>query len=653
MSSLVLVFYTGLYLLAFGGLLGGTVSGCLAALALCLLAAHLCIIWTVAGLPMAVSLPLWLDFPGLVGGWSLVFDHLSALVLALVLLVSVLVHLYSIEYLSSDPGLFRFFSYLLLFTGFMSLMVLAAGFIPFFVGWEGIGLMSYFLIGFWSSRPQAGKSALKAVFLNRPGDFCLVAVMVLAGSQLGSLDFSFLALSVPYALGEPVFPGSSFGGLLGILVLVAAVAKSAQLGFHSWLPDAMEGPTPVSALLHAATMVTAGVYLCLRLSSLVQALAWLQLGLVFIGLATALLGAVGGFAQFDVKRSIAYSTTANLGLMFACCGLAQFHLALFHLVAHAFFKALLFLSAGSAIHGCRGEQDLRRLRGFYSRLPATSSFFVLGCACAAGWPFTSSFYSKELVVGATLSHVSGWSSPPALAIVLSFVVLSCLYALRPFLILASQPGSAGSQAPCESGWRILAPLLGLGALGLASGFYLVPWFSYPLGLGLSGLSQPVAGLGWLAQLELAPGLAATSPLGLLPAGLFFPWAASLLLGGSGYPGWRPVVAMSGFGWLRFWGSQATGRIVSTLGRRLGPGLVHSVERGWLEWLGPLSIATVLRQLGLPSLAWQSGGLVLVFLAAGLSSFCALAYLLLPAHGGPAGRLGPVLLVLVPLITGAV
>lgn len=352
---------------------------------------------------------LWFSLGELRAHWSYLLDGLSLAMATLVVAVSLVTQGYSYWYLATDPSLVRFQGYLQLFTAFMLQLVLADNLAVFFLGWEGVGLCSYLLIGFWSSRPEARYAALKAVTVNRLGDLALMAAVGLMASLSGSLSLGVNLLLLPS------FGGFGFGDLghltlVNGLLLVAMAAKSAQLGLHTWLADAMEGPTPVSALIHAATMVTAGIYLALRLSGLLLLTPAVGQLLALLGGYTALFGASVACLQWDLKKIIAYSTCSQLGYMLCLCGLGGYGLAFHHLVAHGFFKALLFLAAGVLIHGLGGEQDLRRCGGLLQRRPLTAAYFGVGFAALLGLPGTSGFYSKERLLEALAGASGGVAS---------------------------------------------------------------------------------------------------------------------------------------------------------------------------------------------------------------------------------------------------
>ena len=317
-----------------------------------------------SGSPCYLKIIPWVDSELFSTAWGFQFDTLTAVMLIVVSFISLLVHLYSTEYMKEDPHLPRFMSYLSLFTFFMLILVTADNFIQMFVGWEGVGLSSYLLINFWFTRIQANKAAIKAMIMNRIGDFGLALGIFFIYAYMGALDYSTVFALAPYYVDYNVtFLNMEFKllNIVALLLFIGAVGKSAQLGLHTWLPDAMEGPTPVSALIHAATMVTAGVFLLARCSPLLeygpQALGIITL----VGAMTAFFAASTGLLQNDMKRVIAYSTCSQLGYMIFACGLSNYQVAVFHLANHAFFKALLFLGAGCVIHAVGDEQDMRKM----------------------------------------------------------------------------------------------------------------------------------------------------------------------------------------------------------------------------------------------------------------------------------------------------
>src|SRR6185503_15117868 len=354
--------------------------------------------------PGIVSLGTWVEAGRFHVDWALRYDTLSAAMVAMVTFVSMLIHVYSIGYLGHDSyPRYRFFSYLSLFTFSMLMLVTADNLLQLFFGWEGVGLCSYLLIGYWYDRPSANAAAIKAFIVNRIGDLGFAVGVALVFMKFGSIEFSTIFSDVPqhmsdmYSVLGGTFPAYE---VIGVLLFIGAMGKSAQIGLHVWLPDAMEGPTPVSALIHAATMVTAGVFLVARMSPIYE-FAPFALGLVtFVGATTALFAATVGCVQNDIKRVIAYSTCSQLGYMFVAAGVGAYQVSIFHLITHAFFKALLFLSAGSVIHAMSDEQDIRRMGGLARLIPVTCLVMWIGNLALAGIPPLSGFFSKDKIINA-------------------------------------------------------------------------------------------------------------------------------------------------------------------------------------------------------------------------------------------------------------
>jgi len=343
----------------------------------------------------------WINSELLNIDWGFLFDSLTVIMCCVVTFVSSIVHLYSTEYMAHDPHLPRFMSYLSLFTFFMLILVTADNFIQMFVGWEGVGLCSYLLINFWFTRIQANKAAIKAMVLNRIGDFGLVIGILIIFVEYKAVDYATVFAVTPIFTNK-VFSFLSFDfdliSIICFFLFIGAVGKSAQLGLHTWLPDAMEGPTPVSALIHAATMVTAGVFLIARTSPLFEYTSSVLSLVTIVGACTAFFAATVGLLQNDLKRVIAYSTCSQLGYMVFPCGLSNYSVGVFHLVNHAFFKALLFLGAGSIIHAVADEQDMRKMGGLKKLVPFTYSMMVIGSLALIGFPFLTGFYSKDVIL---------------------------------------------------------------------------------------------------------------------------------------------------------------------------------------------------------------------------------------------------------------
>jgi NADH-quinone oxidoreductase subunit L len=350
-----------------------------------------------------IELLRFIDSGALQTFWALRIDTLTAVMLVVVTTVSGLVHLYSIGYMAEDDGRPRFFAYLSLFTFSMLALVTADNLLQLYFGWEGVGLMSYLLIGFWYHKPSANAAAIKAFIVNRVGDFGFALGIFATFTVFNSLQYDTVFASAPDQVGKTMeFLGMHVDvlTLICVLLFVGAMGKSAQFLLHTWLPDAMEGPTPVSALIHAATMVTAGVFMVARLSPLFE-LAPIALGFVtFIGATTAFFAATAGLVQNDIKRVVAYSTCSQLGYMFVAEGVGAYGTGIFHLFTHAFFKALLFLGAGAVIHALHHEQDMRRMGALRKVLPFTWAMMLIGTLSLTGFPFTSGFVSKDAIIEA-------------------------------------------------------------------------------------------------------------------------------------------------------------------------------------------------------------------------------------------------------------
>ena len=351
--------------------------------------------------PYYLTLGTWINSDILNVEWSFLFDSLTVTMLVVVNTVSALVHLYSTSYMDEDPHLSRFMSYLSLFTFFMIILVTGDNFLQLFLGWEGVGLCSYLLISFWYTRVQANKAAIKAMLINRVGDFSLLLGIVFIFYTFKTLDYSTVFVLAPFFINKKIIIfGSAFNLLNTIcfLLFIGSVGKSAQIGLHTWLPDAMEGPTPVSALIHAATMVTAGIFLIIRCSPIFEYSPVILNFILIMGALTAFFAATLGLVQNDIKKIIAYSTCSQLGYMAFICGTSNYSVGLFHLSNHAFFKALLFLCAGSVIHGLGNEQDIRKMGGLVNIMPLTYSMMLIGSLSLAGFPFLSGFYSKDVIL---------------------------------------------------------------------------------------------------------------------------------------------------------------------------------------------------------------------------------------------------------------
>src|SRR5713226_2766421 len=409
----------------------------------------------------------WFQSGALRVGFDLSVDRLTDVMLLVVTGIGSLIHIYAIGYMSHEGGYYRFFAYLNLFMFFMLVLVLAANFVLLFVGWEGVGLCSYLLIGFYFLKKSATNAGMKAFIVNRIGDVGFSLAMFLIVIHFGSLDF---AKVLPAAASQPEDALTT----IGLLLLLGAAGKSAQFPLYVWLPDAMEGPTPVSALIHAATMVTAGVYLIARSSAIYTHAPMAMEFVACVGLLTAVFAATIGLAQNDIKKVFAYSTVSQLGYMFLGLGVGAFSAGIFHLMTHAFFKALLFLGAGSVIHALEGEQDMRQMGGLWNKIPRTFGAILCAAVAIAGvWPF-SGFFSKDAILLAAYRH-----APWMYWIGVVTAGMTAFYVFRA-VFMCFFGTYRGDAHPHESPAVMTVPLIVLAALSLAGGFIDVPKWLEPL-----------------------------------------------------------------------------------------------------------------------------------------------------------------------------
>ncbi len=428
-----------------------------------------------------ITLMEWIISGDLEIAWQLRVDTLTAVMLVVVCTVSALVHLYSFGYMSHDPAKAKFFSYLSLFTFAMLMLVTADNLVQMFFGWEGVGLASYLLIGFWSDRPSANAAAIKAFVVNRVGDFGFLLGIFTIFAMCGVVQLDAVFAAGP-AMSEASFTflGMTFNALelACFLLFIGAMGKSAQLGLHTWLPDAMEGPTPVSALIHAATMVTAGVFMVARMSPLFEFAPGALTFVTFIGASTAMFAATIGCAQNDIKRVIAYSTCSQLGYMFAALGVGAYGIAIFHLFTHAFFKALLFLGAGSVIHAMHDEQDMRNMGGLARKIPYTYAAMMVGTLALTGFPLTAGFFSKDLIIEATFVGHNAFAMYAFVMLVLA-ALLTSFYSWRLVFMTFHGPTRAPADTfkhAHESGLVMLIPLAVLSVGALFAGYVFVHEF---------------------------------------------------------------------------------------------------------------------------------------------------------------------------------
>ena len=444
----------------------------------------------------------WIQSGNLNVGFDFAVDRLSAVMLLVVTGIGLLIHIYAAGYMAHEGGYYRFFSYLNLFMFFMLILVLAANYLILFIGWEGVGLCSYLLIGFYFDKKFAADAGKKAFIVNRIGDFGYSLAMFLIVTNFGSLDFGKVFEA---AKAMPVDQGAGIFTAICLLFFVGAAGKSAQIPLHVWLPDAMAGPTPVSALIHAATMVTAGVYMVARSSTLFVHAPIAMDVVAIVGLATAVMAATIGLVQNDIKKVFAYSTVSQLGFMFLALGSGAFAAGMFHVVTHAFFKALLFLGAGSVIHAIGGEQDLRKMGGLRTKIPIT--FWTIVCAALAisGVPFTSGAASKDEILIAAYHH-----APWMYWVGVVTAGMTAFYVFRS-VFMAFFGTYRGKAHPHESPLTMTGPLMILAVLSLAGGFIPLPHFLEPMFPKVLEESEK-----WLEYTAVASGL-----LGISLAYLFY------------------------------------------------------------------------------------------------------------------------------------
>jgi proton-translocating NADH-quinone oxidoreductase chain L len=456
----------------------------------------------------------WVSVGSVMVSWGFVCDILVGFMVVVVLGVSLLVHVYSVEYMSGDPHRIRFMAYLTLFTLFMLILVSGDNLLQTLLGWEGVGLVSYLLVNFWYSRVEANRSALKAVIVNRVGDYGLFMGIILVYYNYGSFDYGII-LCLSGEMGG-VWNVTEY---IGYLLCIGAIGKSAQIGLHVWLPDAMEGPTPVSALIHAATMVTAGVFILIKLGRILEESEMVCFFLVVVGGLTALFAGSTGIYQSDIKRVIAFSTCSQLGFMVVACGCQVYSVALFHLVNHAFFKALLFLSAGLVIHSLGDEQDMRKMGGLVRLLPVSYISILIGSLALSGFPFLSGFYSKELIY---MSCFLGGGLVDELIFYILLVAGLCtsLYSFRLIWLVflgETRMGYGCAVRVREEGYGTLFVLGGLCIGSLWSGFVFKELLG---GFGVSGFGFFEGVIGYWVEVEMEEVIYRICPLIFGVIGIF-------------------------------------------------------------------------------------------------------------------------------------
>jgi len=575
--------------------------------------------------PVSIKLFSWIDSESLTIDWGFNFDALTVSMLIPVLIVSALVHVYSIGYMSEDPHQQRFFSYLSMFTFFMLILVTGDNYLVMFIGWEGVGISSYLLVSFWFTRVQANKSAISALLFNRVGDMFLTIGLFALIFALGNIDYAVVFSIAPY-LNENVIT------VVGVCFLIGAMAKSAQIGLHVWLPQAMEGPTPVSALIHAATMVTAGVYLLMRSSPLLEYSPTVLLLALWIGAITTLFAGTIGLFQNDLKKVIAYSTCSQLGMLFIAVGLSQYNVALFHLVNHAFFKALLFLGAGSIIHAMGDEQDMRRLGGLVKLLPFSYAMILIGSLSLAAMPFLTGFYSKDLIIELAYGQFE-FSGQVVYWLAVISAIFTMTYSIRLlYLTFLSAPNGAkvnyehSHEGPLTMG----IPLIILAIMSIIFGYFARDFF---VGLGSSSLAHSLfvhpdhiisveAEFAVPTSFKLLPVIASLLIGGIVLA--LYQLTPSLLLHVTKTKTGSSIYAFFN---QRYWVELLVNKFIVYKGLSLGYIFNKQLDRGAIELIGPHGVVTGLSSIsGL--IAKLDTGIITnyaLYILLGLISFISLVF----------------------------
>ena len=563
----------------------------------------------VAHLPFVQTCPIyWVDIGTLHIDFTFVLDQLSLVMLLVVTGVGFLIHIYSVGYMHDEEGYARYFSYLNLFLFFMTVLVLAGNALVMFVGWEGVGLASYLLIGFYFQKTSAADAGKKAFIVNRIGDLGFLIGMFLLLANLGTLTFSEIGAKLA---ANPAWQGGILT-VIALCLLLGATGKSAQLPLYIWLPDAMEGPTPVSALIHAATMVTAGVYMIARTHVLFDHSPF-ALGVVaVVGAATALFAATIALVQNDIKRVLAYSTISQLGYMFLGCGVAAYSAGIFHLVTHAFFKALLFLAAGSVIHAIGGEQDLRKMGGLWKKLPVTFAVTTVGVLAIAGFFPFAGFFSKDAILYA--AYVQGANVRVLWFAGLVTALLTSFYMFRLWYLVFLGKSRSENEHHHATPWSMLVPIVILGLLSICGGWIGIERFAAFLAPSVGARTTVAGG----ANLELILSFAAVGVaiLGWVVAHLFYKQGSERPTKlTADFPGGHKLLAHKYYV-DEFYGAAVVKPLLLTSRYLLG-GLVDKGLLGGAAWLlgGTAKFSGALLQ------QWQSGNLrsYAAWLAAGAAA----------------------------------
>jgi NADH-quinone oxidoreductase subunit L len=562
--------------------------------------------------PQVIPLFQWIVAGGVDVTWSIRLDTLSGVMILVVTIVSSMVHVYSVGYMAEDKSIPRFMAYLSLFTFFMLALVTSNDFVQLFFGWEGVGLMSYLLIGFWYDRPAANAAAIKAFIVNRVGDFGFALGIFAVFVIFGNLNFPDVFAKAPKLVGTTMdFLGWRVDSLTlaAILLFIGAMGKSAQIPLHTWLPDAMEGPTPVSALIHAATMVTAGVFMVARLSPLFEYAPTALVVVGVIGGTTAMFAASIGMVQNDIKRVVAYSTCSQLGYMFVAAGVSAYAASIFHLFTHAFFKGLLFLCCGSVIHAMGGEQDMRRMGGLWRKTPVTYATMWVGALSLSGIPPFSGYWSKDTILDAawasgTAAGRYGWCLGTLAAFMTAFYIARVM-----FMTFHGEPRADEETMhhAHESPWVMLIPLI---VLAIGATFF--GWLGYAYFVG-----DASAGF-WNSAILVLPGHDSLARAEQIPAAIrYLPLLCGLAGLALAYVFYivdprLPVRLAQRFRELylfllnKWYFDELYDRVFVRPAMALGDGLWKSGDGAVIDGLGPDGVAALTRDLARQASRLQTG-----------------------------------------------
>ena len=570
------------------GINGAQLITCTCIIITTLLAVIIFVEVAINNIPVSIELFRWIDSESFNISWGFYFDSLTVSMLIPVLIVSSLVHIYSIGYMSHDPHNQRFFSYLSLFTFMMVILVTANNFLLMFVGWEGVGICSYLLVSFWFTRIAANQSSMSAFLTNRVGDCFLTIGMFVILLTYGSLDYSAVFSLSPYI-------NKNIITFIGVCLLIGAMAKSSQVGLHVWLPMAMEGPTPVSALIHAATMVTAGVYLLMRISPLIEYSPSVLMLCLWIGAITNVFSSLIGLFQQDIKKVIAYSTMSQLGMMVIAVGLSSYNVALFHLINHAFYKGLLFLGAGAVIHAVADNQDFRKYGALKSYLPLTYSVMLIASLSLVAFPFMTGFYSKDFILESSYGYFY-LSSTIVYVIATIGAMFTTLYSIKVlYLTFLTNPNGPliNYKSAHEGNIFMSLPLIILAIFSIFFGYITKDMF---IGLGSSFFSDNSLFIHPLHEIMLDTEFAVPTLFKLLPLVFTILLSVISIVLAELLPKLLIYFKMSNFGYnlfsffnQRFLIELFYNKYITSFILNLGSQTTKVIDKGSIELLGPFGL----------------------------------------------------------------